>query len=232
MPYCTKCGVELDEKARACPLCGTKLIIDSETETLETREEAREGGRRHPLFAVEVMSVVAGLAAFLCVGIDLWSSKGSMSWSLYCLVGIAMAWLVAAMPIIFRKKPWLNIAVLGPGELLLLFLVNCIEILQGGRWWFLSYGLPIYLFSLAVIAGVFALAFIPRVKGLNIMGIILAGAAIEALGLEIILSFAIGRPFDLHWSPIVALACIPASGLAFYFHYRVVKKPLHRQFHL
>ena len=240
MPYCEQCGVEVDEGVRACPLCG-HAIGGREAADAAAREacgqetpgheaEGREADR--PLLAMEAMSVVAGISALLCIGIDLWLSRGSFSWSLYVLVGLAMAWLPASMPIIFRKKPWLTFATVAPGELLFLFLLNVIYVLRtgSGRWWFLSYAMPIYLLSLGSVIATVVLVAILKTKGLNVAGIILGALAIECLGLEIILDLASGHGLSLVWSPIVAIAAIPASGLSFYFHYRIMKGTYRRNF--
>jgi cytochrome c oxidase subunit IV len=235
MPYCEKCGVELEESAIACPLCGTRVAGAGgpAEQDASAREAAQEGeARRKRFLIVEVLSVVAGIAAALCLGIDLFSSKGRLLWSPYAIIGLAMIWLVLAMPRIFARRLWLVFAVLAPGELLLLFLVDVFDMAKGGADWFLSYGLPIYLLSLVILAAAVVLSLISKRRGLNILGIALACAAFECLGLETILSLASGGGVRLDWSPIVALACVPASGLAFYFHYRVIKKSLARTFHL
>jgi hypothetical protein len=143
-----------------------------------------------------------------------------------------MAWLPISMPIVFRNKPWLIFAVLAPAELLLIFLVNLLGVASGGGWWFLSYALPTYILSVGVAIAAAVLVAISKVKGLNIAGVLLAAAAIECLGLEVILDLAGGAGLSLTWSPVVVLACVPASGLAFYFHYRIMKKPLARKLHV
>ena len=240
MPYCEQCGVEVDEGVHACPLCGHAIggratADDAGHGACGQEPSGPEAGgpeANRPLLAMEAMSVVAGISAILCMGIDLWSSRGAFSWSLYVFVGLAMAWLPASMPIIFRKKPWLTFATVAPGELLLLFLLNVIYVLrtESGGWWFLSYAMPIYLLSLGVVTAAIVLVAILKTKGLNVAGIILGALAIECLGLEIILDLASGHGLNLDWSPIVAIAAIPASGLSFYFHYRIMKGTYRRNF--
>lgn len=240
MPYCEKCGVEVDDGVRACPLCGQVIhgqetMGESSASACGQAPEDREDGEsevNRSLLAMEAMSVVAGISALLCMGIDLWSSRGAFSWSLYVFVGLAMAWLPASMPIIFRKKPWLTFATVAPGELLFLFLLNVIYVIRtgSGNWWFLSYAMPIYLLSLGTVTATVVLVAILKTKGLNVAGIILGAIAIECLGLEIILDLAGGHGLNLEWAPIVAIAAIPASGLSFYFHYRIMKGTFRRSF--
>lgn len=233
MAYCPKCGVELGAEARACPLCGTRIEKKDEArpsgENAETEPERQPSPhRRQGARAVEILSVLAGIAAILDVGIDLYSS-GGFSWSPIALVAMAMLWLAASMPLILKGKPWLVFAVLAPGELALLFLI---DVFDRAPWWFFRIGMPVYLVSLGLVLAVVVLTAISKRRGLNVAGFVLAGAALECLAIEIILDLAAGRGLRLVWSPIVALACIPAAGLLIYLHYRVVSKPLGRKLHL
>lgn len=194
--------------------------------------EPSEKPDRRARHAVEILSVLAGLAAILCVLINLKANAGQVNWSLFAIVGLAMAWLLAAMPIILRKKPWLLFAPVGGGELALLFALNLVDLALGGKsWWILNYGLPIYLASLACIAAAALFIVLFKMKGLNLLGVVLAAATLECLSLEGILSLAASGRINLDWSPIVALVCAPISALSFYFHYRFLKKPLHRKLH-
>jgi hypothetical protein len=233
MAYCPKCGVELGAEARACPLCGTR--IEKKDEALPDREEKKPEAepqasphKRQGARAVEILSVLAGIAAVLELGIDLYSS-GGLSWSPIAIVSMAMVWLAAAMPLILKGKPWLVFAVLAPGELALLFLI---DVFDRAPWWYFRVGMPVYLVSLGLALAVVVLTAISKRRGLNVAGFVLAGAALECLAIEIILELAAGRLLRLVWSPIVALACIPAAGLLIYLHYRVVNKPLRRKLHL
>lgn len=229
MPICASCGVELEEEVKACPLCGRP--VDG-SESVEERPDEGVGKARR-LRALEAYSVVSVIAAVLCLGVDLWTTKGSLGWSLSTVVNVAMAWLLVAMPLLFIRKPWLLVATLVPGELLLIFLLNLVYLIQGTTGlWFFSYGAPIYVLSIGLFVASFILGSLPKVKGLNIPGIILAAAALECLGLEAIITLAGKGRLDFVWSPIVALACVPLSGLCFYFHYRVMKRPLRRSLHL
>ena len=94
MAYCPKCGVELDAEARACPLCGTRL--EKKEEKGADQDQPKDQDERRPARsrkqgarAVEVVSVLAGIAAVLDIGIDLYSS-GGLSWSPIAIVAMAM----------------------------------------------------------------------------------------------------------------------------------------------
>lgn len=239
MPLCHTCGVELDGTATVCPLClsrvqaaaGDRPSPPAEGPGARADEAAgdegghRAGNPRGRALAVEALSVVFGIAALLCVGIDLYA-EGRLGWSPVVLVGLAMGWLLACMPLILRGKPWLVFAVLCPGELALLLLL---DLADGGGAWFLRCGLPIYLASVGALTAVVVLASASRRKGLNLLALAAAGAAALCLAVEAVLSLAAGGPFALRWSLFVAAAALPASGLLFYAHYRLFRRPLRRK---
>lgn len=232
MPLCEKCGVELDEKTTTCPLCLTRIpgrgggpgSPEAGAEEPAAPGDERRGGRGRAL-AVEALSVVFGMAALLCAGIDLYA-EGRLGWSPIVLVGIAMGWLLACIPPILKGKPWLVFALLCPGELALLFLL---DLADGGGAWFLRYGLPIYLASAGALTGVLVLAAASRRKGLNLPALAAAGAAAVCVAVESVLSLAAGGPFRLRWSLFVAVVALPATGLLFYAHYRLFRRPLRRK---
>jgi hypothetical protein len=233
MAYCPKCGVELGAEARACPLCGTRLEKKDEKSADQGQPKGQDERQpAHPkkqgARAVEIVSVLAGIAAVLDVGIDLYSS-GGLSWSPIAIVAMGMAWLAVAMPLILKGKPWIIFAVLAPGELALLFLI---DVFDKAPWWFFRIGMPIYLVSLGLSLAVAVLSAISKRRGLNVAGYVLAGSALECLAIEIILELAAGQTLRLVWSPIVALACVPAAGLFVYLHYRVINKSLKRRLYL
>jgi len=249
VPLCQTCGVELDGTATVCPLCLSRVQAAADdrpsrlaegpgaraataggsasTESGAAVAEARGGsaGPRGRALAVEALSVVFGIAALLCAGIDLYA-EGRLGWSPVVLVGLAMGWLLACMPMVLRGKPWLVFAVLCPGELALLLLL---DLADGGGAWFLRYGLPIYLASVGALTAVVVLAAASRRKGLNLLALAAAGAAALCLAVEAVLSLAAGGPFVLRWSLFVAAAALPASGLLFYAHYRLFRRPLRRK---
>lgn len=249
MPLCQTCGVELDAKTAVCPLCLSRVQATREDRTGPKAEgpgaraaeaggsasaksgapaeRARPGsaGPRGRALAVEALSVVFGIAALLCAGIDLYA-EGRLGWSPVVLVGLAMGWLLACMPMVLKGRPWLVFAVLCPGELALLFLL---DLADGGGAWFLRYGLPIYLASVGALTAVLVLAAVSRRKGLNLLALAAAGAAALCLAVEAVLSLAAGGPFSLRWSLFVAAAALPASGLLFYAHYRLFRRPLRRK---
>ncbi len=240
MPYCPKCGVELDAQTTVCPLCGTPIALSKEEaevlkqKTKEAFPSTEEQVLKSPpdqrgAHSVELVSVLLGIAAILVVCINLYYAGGHFTWSPLVLACLAMLWLAIDMPIILKGKPWILCAVLVPGELAMLFLIDVFDGIPG--WWFFDRGLPIYLLSVGICVALAVLIAITKRRDINILGYALGGASLECVGIEAIMSLALSGHLNLLWSPIVAIVCVPLAGLLIYLHYRVIKKPLGRKLH-
>jgi len=239
MPYCPKCGVELDAGASVCPLCGTPIALTKEeTAALKQKKNGFPSTEDQILKSppdcrgarsVELLSVLFGIAALLTTCIDLFFAGGHFTWSPLVLTCLAGVWLAADMPVILKGRPWILCAVLVPGELALLFLIDVFD--GNPAWWFFNQGLPIYLLSVGIAVALLVLISITKRRDINILGYFLAAASLECVGIEFIMSLALWGRIQLRWSPIVAIVCVPLAGFLVYLHYRVVKKPLARKFH-
>ena len=119
MPYCSACGVEVGLDAVECPLCGMAIqgsdIGASRDENDERTPRLIDPEDRYRLSAaerrrlgMELISLAAALAATALILIDL-LSDARLSWSLYAVVSLAMAWLASITPFAFHGKAWLEI---------------------------------------------------------------------------------------------------------------------------
>jgi Family of unknown function (DUF6320) len=244
--YCPRCGVILADDL--CPLCGAAAVDQKpasaesggvaypltprgavsvdDAPALRTSEDPGvegidelsvvERGR----VAVELLSVALGFALCVTLLIDLFAER-RLGWSRYSSIGIVAAWLFAAMPVILRRKPWLQFAVLAPSLVLLVF---CLDALGGRAGWFPGLGLPITLLGDGIAAGVIALVAAIRRKGLNVLAVFLSGIALFCVGLEGIIDLNATGKLALGWSVVVAFALVPISGLMFYLHYRIMNR--------
>jgi hypothetical protein len=170
--------------------------------------------------AVELLSVGFGIALAVTLLVDLFVEHG-FGWSRYSSVGIVAAWLISAMPLILRGKPWILFAVLAPSLLLLVFLL---DVFDGRIGWFLYFGMPITLLLEACVAAAGAIGAALRRKGLNLVAVALTGIAAFCVGLEGILDLNFQKNLAFDWSVVVAFALVPSAGLLFYLHYRIVHR--------
>jgi peptidoglycan/LPS O-acetylase OafA/YrhL len=228
MPYCPNCGVELEETARACPLCGApspaaaaapagaarpERLIDP-----EDREKLTEGERLK--IAWEVISVSSAIGGAVVCAMNLFMS-GEISWALYPLASLALAWVLLTLPFRLRRRPVLVSLVAAcatPAFLL------CLDLIDGKLDWSLRLGLPIALAAelsaaLAALAGAKA-----RRKGINIIAFALVAAAATCVAIESALGLFLTGRLELNWSLVVAVSLGSVAVFLLYLHHRVTTR--------
>jgi len=236
MPYCVKCGVELDPDATACPLCLTPVllpgaagparhahpILDPEgTEHISDSEEH--------LMVWEMLTVSFGIGALAVLVVDLAEGDG-LGWSRYPLASLVLAWTLLTIVLRARRPSLAAVALAAlatPAYLVVL------DLFHDGLGWSLSLGLPISL-SAEAIVGLSTLAIArARRRGANVAAIALAATAALCLSIEASIDLARAHGLSLRWSSIVLAALLPVSLFLFYLHYRILgKRSLRRFFRL
>lgn len=166
---------------------------------------------------VELSAVSFGASLLIAALIDLFVHR-AFTWSRFSTVGIALAWLCVAMPMILHGRQWLVYAVLAPSGTLAVFLFT---VFAGAPMAFVRYGLPISLAVCGIAAAFMGITTAFRRTGLNALAVFLCGVAIFCFIIEAVVDLNAGR-LAPGWSVVVAIALVPAAGLLFYLHYRVV----------
>lgn len=243
MSYCPRCGVGVPSGAARCPLCGHRPIearpttaeasdvdypptqagggapseveMEADAFARAVRDSLNDDERRK--VGVELSAVAFGASLLIAALIDLFIHR-AFTWSRFSSVGIALAWLFVAMPMILRGRRWLAYAVLAPSSALAVFLFTAFA---GAPAVFLRYGLPISLAVCGVAAGFMGITSAFRRAGLNALAVFLCGVAVFCFAIEAVVDLNAGR-LSPDWSVVVAIALVPAAGLLFYLHYRVV----------
>ena len=141
--YCIKCGVELADSEKVCPLCGTRVfhpdLPRSESEApfpADNRVLPEDVNRSGVLFILTALTL---LPAVLCIVCD-WRINGSIVWSGYAAGGVALLYITVVLPLWFRHP---NPAIFVPVDFaaIALFLLY-INFAVGGHW-FLSFAFPV-----------------------------------------------------------------------------------------
>ncbi len=237
MPYCPKCKVSLAEGAAFCPLClsasaesldtarlaeypGEQARVSVAETVRDAEAEARLSGPERRKLVMELLSVSFALILVIPVSVDAILARG-LSWSRFVAIILASAWLFSFMPLLFWGHPWRLLAVLGPALPIALFLWgSCARELS----WFMPVGLPIVLSLEAVMVPVLTLIGVTRQRGLNIPAVILVGAGLLCVGIDVTLNRFFLGTIGLSWSLVVVVSVFPVAGLFIYLHYRVLKK--------
>lgn len=142
--YCVKCGVELADSEKRCPLCQTKVICPEG----ETREACESPYPKHPGAVTEgvsrgavltLLSFLLAIPFFICLLCDL-NLNGGITWAGYVMGALALLYVVFLLPNWFRSPnpvifTPISFAAIG-GYLLYISLET-----EGG--WFLSLAFPV-----------------------------------------------------------------------------------------
>lgn len=204
--YCVKCGVELADSEKSCPLCGTVAyhpeVVREEGELPYPphRPGKRRLKRRSWLFvllivAVTLMSqlVVANLAI-----------SGKVTWSYYASGGIALAYLVVGLPIWFRNP---NPAIFVPTAFgAILAYVFGSAMLSGGDW-FYPFALPIILGAALICSAVAALSHYIKNGSFFIAGGALIAFGLYAVMVEQLVYIHFLKTFYF-WSVYPLIGCV------------------------
>jgi len=218
MTYCSRCGVEVEERAEACPLCEAPI---------QRLDEPREEPARYPdvvavpdrqvRYLVWILSTAAlSSLALSFATLDVVLNQ-SITWSLYPLTAAGVIWLLITLVVAVARRPIFVIvgqAVATGGFLFF------IDILDGRLHWFVPLALPI----VAVVTGasvlVWLVARVSRRAPALVGAAVLFGCGAGSVAVDLLVSAYLGDP-GMSWSFVVLGAAVPLMVFLLYFHVRL-----------
>ena len=141
--YCIKCGVELADSEKVCPLCGTRVFHPDLPQAqgeppYPPQEQARPEEVSHT-GALFVLTVLLALPAVLSILCD-WRVNGRIVWSGYSVGGAALLYVMVVLPLWFRRP---NPVIFVPVDFAAIGLyLLYINFATGGHW-FLTFAFPV-----------------------------------------------------------------------------------------
>ena len=206
--YCIKCGVELADSERSCPLCGT-LVFHPDFPA-PSGEKPYPVGQR-PAQQVSPMGAKFILSMFFLAGVliptlcDL-QINGAITWSGYVIGALVLSYVWLVLPFWFRRPNPIVFVPCGFGAVAAYLLY--IDWATEGHW-FLTFGLPV----VAVFGGIIT-AVVVLVRCLRRGKMFIFGGAALGIGafmpvMEWLLTLTFPIPF-YGWSfyPLLVLALI------------------------
>ncbi len=201
--YCVKCGVELAENQRSCPLCNTPVMYPGYPES----DERTFPDNPPPVAVINakgiyfIISFICLISAAISVFADI-NMGGGINWAGYVVGAVTLAYFVFLFPFWFvRPSP----AIFVPVDFLVVGVyVWYISYATGGDWFF-GFALPIVGGSALIVSAVAILCHYLRRGYLYIFG----GAFILTGGFAVLIEWLIHIWFEpaLHiiWSPYPAI---------------------------
>ena len=212
--YCVKCGVQLADTEKKCPLCNTavyhpEVTQESVRELYPSHKMPRSGSARAFICgAVIIMFMIPLVISFLC---DM-QRDGELDWFGYAAGGLALIYLTCALPMWFKRP---NAVIFVPCDFAAcaIYLLG-IELATGGSW-FLGFALPV-VGGIAVIT----CTLVTLLKYLRKGKLYVVGGAIMALGaltlmIELLTDVTFDVPF-IGWSLYPLIALFLVGGLLIY----------------
>ena len=202
--YCVKCGVELAESEKACPLCKTPIYYPEHKrgelnfpEFTKIKERVNTKGL---YFFISGLFVIAIALLFFCN----WSVNREISWSVYAVGALLVTYTVVVLPgWFYRPSPVIFVPIDFVSVALFLWYVSYAV---GGNWFF-SFALPIVGF-----VGFLCCAMVTLLHYVKHGRLYMWGGALIALALFIpVLEYLIHVNFvdhgGLYWSlyPMIAV---------------------------
>ena len=207
--YCVKCGVELANNEKPCPLCGTpvyhpEIKVEKGSSTDPPFEETKE--RVSPSGMIFIITVIFLLPLLITVLADL-SINRTITWSGYAAGAIILTYIIAVLPYWFlRPNPVIFVPIDFVAVGLFLLYIN----LKAGGSWFLSLAFPVTAGAMIITTAVIALVRYVRKGYLFILG----GAFIITGAFMVLIEFLINITFNIRdriiWSyyPLIVLTIL------------------------
>ena len=197
--FCIKCGVELADTEKSCPLCGTTVyhpdLVQKEVAPNYPpyRRPHSRINRRGVLFLITVCCVMLAIQ-LLVLEISVF---GQLSWSLYAVGGLILAYIIMLLPTWFsRPNPVIFVPCDFAAAILYLLFINEFT---GGNW-FLTFALPIAFWAAVIVTAIITLSrYIGRGYFFIFGGAsVLTGAFVVMI--EILLHLTFAPPKFYFWS--------------------------------
>ena len=187
--YCIKCGVELADSEKVCPLCGTR-VYHPDIEIKTTEPPFPEYKLREPRMNLRgIMFIVTMIFAALIVQLVICniSISNASEWSGYAIGAVLLLYELVALPLWFKRP---NPVIFVPcGFAAVLAYLLYIDLAAHGGW-FLKFAFPVVgAYGLLVTAVVTLLKYVRR-GHLYIFGGALIAHGIYMTFLEMMINIA------------------------------------------
>ena len=241
MIQCPNCGVELEENANFCSLCGEPLpdritdnpaFIKSEKirkeEKLLTDYQKLTGIQKRKIFwTISGIILISGIVITLLI--DFVKNQG-MTWSKYVATISLILHINISLNTFLQKKiiPMLSLSFL---SVLALFIL--LDIYAGETGWQIKLGIPVLFVAYVTIFVLVLMISNSSQKGLNIIAYSLIAAGVLCGCIDGIITVYRRSTVSFGWSLIVMVSVLLISMLLLYIHYRLKKiTDLQRFFHI
>jgi hypothetical protein len=198
--YCVKCGVELADSEKKCPLCGTvvyhpDIVRPAAEPPYPTYEKPVE--TINPKGMLFIISVLFTTVAAICLFCE-WNLDGKIFWSGLVTGAIMLLYIVVILPNWFRRpNPAIFVPTAFAAAAVYLFYIN----FSLGQNWFFTFALPITAGAALITTAIAVLSYYLRRGYLYIWSGASILTGIYTIGIEILINITFHVRNTLLWSP-------------------------------
>lgn len=230
MAYCSRCGVELEDDVKRCPLCNAQVPVYDKSGKIigaklgssvfprDNYDKTRTTNKitSSKRLAWVVLSIFLIAASLIVTSVDLVVNE-TMTWSIYPLTSLFTAWLFMTFFFTMYRYPlFLGFSLFSTFTLFSWIVLTT----AGARESFIKTAFPIISIVFIVITCLAILIFYVSKKGLNILGFVFIAITLICVGIDFVIKISIQQMYSLSWSIFVAASLLPFSLLMFYLHKR------------
>lgn len=240
MIYCQNCGVELEENANYCSLCGEPVLDKTSSAQLDyltsgkTKNKALTDFQKlNQLQKRKIFWEISGIILFSSMLITLTINlviNHSMTWSKY-IITTGFVLFANITLVLFLNKKIFSLFFLSfmASTALLLLLDNY----TGNNGWDTKLGIPLLLTAYIIVLSFILIERKAKQKELNLIAYSIIALGLLCVCIDGIISVYIKNRLSFGWSMIVMVAVIFVSMILLYVHGRLKRgTDLKRFFHL
>ncbi len=220
--YCVKCGVELADTEKKCPLCGV-AVYHPDFDRVNDRPLYPEGKLPNNVSNSKVLCG-AGIIIFLiplviCFFADM-LSDGVLNWFGFVAGALLFTYTALALPLWFRKpNPIVFVPCTFVVATVYLLYIDCIT---GGDW-FLSFAFPISAVLCLIVTALVTLLHCLRRGKLYVFGGVFIAFGLFSMLVEFLLCVTFDLSF-IGWSVYPLVALLLFGGLLIYLAINAVAR--------
>lgn len=240
MAYCPRCGVEIDNNFKKCPLCDFPIPDISESKQTENLDKFPRAKNMYPqkleafrnkLFITFFLLSIESIIILFSIGLYKKSISNYTTGVIFCIT-VAMIYVFLLMGYITS----IRIVVASIGATTIIFNL-LLDYINGTITWSLTYSLPITISAVMIFTIMHQVYKKSKHKThfIFIPIYICIGLSIFILIIEVIISLNIYNSMRLSWSLIVFVSLLGFSGILTSLYYKlpeIIKEKMNRIFHV
>ncbi len=213
--FCSKCGVELSHTESVCPLCGIRVVSESENLCGAYPTNSQEVPLSNKHSALKGLIVLL-FPAFFCFAIDI-LVDGIISWGPYIWGAEACFFTFAFLPKLFNR-PKTSVCLFADTVVSVgyLFLIGY---LAGSTEWVLPLGLPLSALAGLLVFLVLTTIQLKKSSRMFKSAAIICTLGVFALATEVVIGMFKYGVLTLGWALPVVLPSLIISAVLFYVEF-------------